>query len=872
MKVSIACRLLLLFCWMSWTCKSTAQVMDDFSDGDFSNGVVWFGDTGDFMVSTDRLRLNGTGSDSAFMMTHLPAVSDTMEWMFRLRMDFSPSSMNYSRYYLLSSQASLTVPLDGYFIQIGEAGAADAVRLCRQQGWSVVELIRGSDSLFSVPSDAFIRVIRYRGGEWELYVDHDIDGLFSHEGSCNDDYPSAFQYFGWKCIYTSSNSTAFYLDDVYTGTYRRDTLPPSIQTITLISDSLIDLRWNEPVELQTALSTANYVVDGLYQPYSVMQDTLDGLLFHLKLPGLSQSKGVFHLTVSGACDSYGNCIEDSIEKVFFRICDPLPGDVIITEIMADPSGAPSLPPYEYVEIFNRSPYVLITGGWKFYDATSGCLLPDDTLFPGDFLAYTQAGNEVWFHQAGIYNIRGVSGFPALNNDGDRISFRDSTLRILDAVEYDWGMYLDPLKDDMGWSLERLDLDFPCQNRGNWKASRDPSGGTPGAHNSITDDFSDVSPPWAVDAFPIDSLQIRIFFSEPMDTVQALDINQYQIDQGIGFPASISMDSSGAFLLKLDRVMAQGNLYTLEFGSGLRDCPGNPLKPGSRLKLGIPSKPVRDSVILNEILTDPFEGGSDFIEIYNNGNSPYDLSEIVIAKADPADGVAFDYAPFSLRPRLLMPGQYAVAAIVPEQVRKFYHVGDERMLIESPLPSFNDDEAVIVLLNSSFVELERFHYRNNHHFPLLVRTEGVSLERISAVRPVSDTTNWHSAAGSRGYATPCDENSQHMDGIRHDDWLKLEPELFSPDNDGYHDILGIDVLLPREGFMATMSVHDEAGAFVRHIVENELLGTVNHWFWDGLDGSGNVVHPGIYMLLSTFFHADGEVRRLRRACVVARNSN
>lgn len=846
--------------------------MDDFSDGDFSNGVVWFGDTGDFVVSTDRLRLNSAGSDSAFMMTHLPSLADTMEWMFRLRMDFSPSSMNYTRYYLLSSQASLFVPLDGYFIQIGETGAADALRLCRQQGWNVVEILRGSDSLFSGPSDAFIRVIRYPGGEWELYVDPEVDGLFSHEGACIDDLPSVFQYFGWKCVYTSSNSTAFYLDDVYTGTFRRDTLAPSIQTVTLVTDSLIDLRWNEPVDLLSALLEDNYEVDGLNQADEVIQDSLDDRLFHLRFSGLSQNMGVFQLTVSGVCDLHGNCIEDSIQQTFFRIHDPLPGDVIITEIMADPSGAPSLPPYEYVEVFNRSPYVLTTTGWMFYDATSGCTLPPDTLLPGDYRVYTQTGKEAWFHQAGIHNVRGVSGFPSLNNDGDRVSVRDSSNRMLDIVEYDWGMYLDPLRDDRGWSLERLDLDFPCNNRGNWRASRDPSGGTPGANNSISGDFSDESSPWAVDAFPVDSLHIRVFFSETMDTVPALDTNQYHIDKSIGHPVSISRDTSGSFLLTLDRAIVEGNVYTLEFGTGLRDCPGNPLKPGSQLKLGIPSDPVSDDVILNEILTDPYDGGSDFVEIYNNGASPCDLSKIVLARADPADGVADDHTPFSLRPRLLMPGQYAVAAADPEQVRKYYHVGDEKMLIESPLPSFNDDEAVIVLLTSSFFELERFHYKSDYHFPLLLRTEGVSLERISPSRPVYDTANWHSAAGSRGYASPCDENTQHMEGPPHDEWMKLVPELFSPDNDGYNDILLIDVKLPREGFMASISVYDEAGSIIRNITENELLGTENRWCWDGLDTSGNVVEPGIYMMLSTFFHADGEVRRLRRACVVARKKN
>src|SRR6185503_13450410 len=89
--------------------SSSAQLQDDFSDGDFTNNPAWNGDASQFLVNTSgQLQLNGPASGTSSLSTPLNLSSlDSVEWTFFIRLSFSPSSNNYARVYLTSDQQSL---------------------------------------------------------------------------------------------------------------------------------------------------------------------------------------------------------------------------------------------------------------------------------------------------------------------------------------------------------------------------------------------------------------------------------------------------------------------------------------------------------------------------------------------------------------------------------------------------------------------------------------------------------------------------------------------------------------------------------------------------------------------------------------------
>ena len=122
-----------------------AQVEDNFNDGNFSDSPEWQGDSSDFNVNTaGQLQLNA--ALAGFSILSIPAnitSLDSCEWRFYIRLAFSPSTSNYTRIYLSSDQQNLELPLNGYFLQFGEALADDAIELFRQDGSTATSICRG---------------------------------------------------------------------------------------------------------------------------------------------------------------------------------------------------------------------------------------------------------------------------------------------------------------------------------------------------------------------------------------------------------------------------------------------------------------------------------------------------------------------------------------------------------------------------------------------------------------------------------------------------------------------------------------------------------------------------------------------------------
>ena len=850
MKGSIACRVLLCLLSLLRPDLLVAQVWDDFGDGDIINGVVWSGDTGAFTVNSGVLKLNSSGSDSSFLAVSLGNVGDTMEWSVQVKLNFAPSSLNYLRVYLCADQSNLTSSLNGYFLQLGETGGADAVVLCRQNGFQVAPILRSRDSIVAQPVELRCKVIRFPGGTWELWTDVNLTGTYYPEGAAMDNQQAILGYAGLKCVYTSTNATGFGFDDYYAGGYRRDTIAPTITGAFMQGDSSVMLRFSEPMNVATLLVTANYSVTGVGHPLSIqLQDSLHTTVLLTYSSGLSTAVQPI-LCVSNISDLAANATQGDSCTTIYRFGVAHTGDLLISEVMYDPSDAPLLPEVEYVEIYNRAVYSVLMEGWLLSDPSSSAVIVSDTIHPGAYRVYCDASLVAQLQQSGVKNVKGLNGLPSLNNTGDHLDLRDQNGLLIDALTYTPDMYRDPLRDDHGWSLERIDVDFPCHDFYNWKASEDSSGGTPGRVNSANGAFNDTTAIWPVFAFPIDSLHLQIGFSEFPDTANFQPSVQIMIGSYTGQIVSGYWDVSlPQVVLELSTPLAHGTIYTISISSSITDCAGNPLSRYSELKTGLPADSGLRQIRLSEILFNPFPEGSDFVEVYNAGDVAVDLSRLKIAHADVLTGLADDAVAFSSYPRLLLPGEYAVATDNVSDIRTRYKLCDPRALVECELPSYNDDEGIVVLLDPSLHETERYHYRELHHFPLITDPEGVSLERISLQMAAGDSTNWHSASMQSGYATPGIRNSQSAATSEVEKWLAVDPVLFTPNNDGFHDVQQIICKPSRPGFVVHLNILNEQGMTIKTLARQELMGSDGRWIWDGTDDSGNRMPLGIYVVIA-----------------------
>ena len=110
------------------------QFIDDFSDGDFTANPVWSGETSNFEVDgAQKLHLNAPAeSDTSYLSTSSEAIDDAT-WEFYVEYAFNPSSSNVARVYLVSNNANLQEPLNGYYVRVG-GETEDRISLYRQDG------------------------------------------------------------------------------------------------------------------------------------------------------------------------------------------------------------------------------------------------------------------------------------------------------------------------------------------------------------------------------------------------------------------------------------------------------------------------------------------------------------------------------------------------------------------------------------------------------------------------------------------------------------------------------------------------------------------------------------------------------------------
>lgn len=162
--------------------------------------------------------------------------------------------------------------------------------------------------------------------------------------------------------------------------------------------------------------------------------------------------------------------------------------VLITELMADPTPSAGLPPYEYAELWNFSGTPVDLTGWTLQCGRAEFTFGPCVMEPRAYLTVCSAAAEPWLAPFGPVCVLWKSA-TQLANDGQTIVLRDAGGELQCSVSYDLTWYRDTRKKTGGWSLEwAADTSQAVTAAGvadaaMWRASADPSGGTPGAVNS-----------------------------------------------------------------------------------------------------------------------------------------------------------------------------------------------------------------------------------------------------------------------------------------------------------------------------------------------------------------------------------------------------
>lgn len=845
---------------------ASAQLLDNFSDGNFSSAPSWYGDTNKFFINS-QFQLQSTSAtinDRFYLSTEQHYAF--AQWSFYVKLDFATSSANYVDIYLIASDSHLLSPqLAGYFVRLG--GTHDEISLFRKDPSGSVCIIDGLDGSISGSTNE-LRIMVTRGPDYTFTLWHDV-GLTSQMFMEQPTKDSTYLQSAFMGVLVQQSTSSFfqkhYFDDFEIGPFVPDTIGPIITSVLAKNDSVVIIHFSEGVNSRDALNPFHYEVNrGVGFPRIIEPDVFDSRVFYLTFFNSFPQREELRLYITGIADISGNNITDT--TVVFSYLTPRYADVLITEIMADPTPVVQLPEVEWIELYNASGTVLNLEGWRLCKNTQGCLvLPPYLLAPQQYIVLTSASrvNEFELYE----HVLGIAGFPSLNNSGDLLSIHSPQGVTIHAVKYSDTWYDDAFKKNGGFSLEMIDITKPCLQAENWKASISATGGTPSQPNSINGTIALHSNLRPLRVSVLDSLNIEVWFNQSVDSLFAM-LATFSIDGDIGGFVEIK-PVAPLFMqiqLTLARPLAPSNIYTITI-TGIRNCGGEMVQPEYSLRVGLPVSPIENEIIINEILFNPHPGEVDYVELYHKGSAPVDLYYLFLANRN-TSGTVSSIARISQEHFLFFPGDFMVVTENPEVVQQRYITTNKQYFIPLFTPSWPDDKGNVVLINNAGELVDELAYNKSWHYPLLSNAEGVSLERINYNKPTQDYNNWHSASSTVGYGTPGYENSQLLTLTPTGAEITISPQIISPDNDGRDDFAIIQYSFPQNGFLATVSVFDYAGRMVRQICRNQLCGTGGFWKWDGLRERQEPLPTGRYILYVETLHPSGKSVKFKRAIVLA----
>lgn len=287
-------------------------------------------------------------------------------------------------------------------------------------------------------------------------------------------------------------------------------------------------------------------------------------------------------------------------------------------------------------------------------------------------------------------------------------------------------------------------------------------------------------------------------------------------------------------------------------------------PGAANSIGNVPDYSRNDLVINEIMFDPGEKNSEFIEFMNLSGDSVNVGGW---KIEDENGNKFN---LSNIPLMIPDNSYFILA-ADSLVETKYNF-DENILRTivgvSSLGLVNTGE-LILLKDVKGNTIDSVLYSDKWHNDNFISTKNISLERINPNLGSNDANNWSSSVEQIG-ATPGKQNSIYTVNPNIASNISVSPNPFSPDDDGFEDFTIINYNLTQATSQVRIKIFDNKGRIVRSLSNNQASGSSGSIIFDGIGDDGQALRIGIYIIfLEAINEGSGVVETMKTVVVVAR---
>lgn len=538
------------------------------------------------------------------------------------------------------------------------------------------------------------------------------------------------------------------------------------------------------------------------------------------------------------------------------------GDIVFSEIMANPKGVQGLPPVEYIELYNRSDKAIDLSHFVLCAPPQRYALPNREIQPHTYLALCH-DNEVTQFQT--LSIEGMPHFPRLTNTGKTLVIQDDQQQTIAWVDYCEAWYGDHQPSE-GVSLECKNVDCLLGGERNWAASQALSGGTPGCVNSLPEEKINDEAPRLTSAYLLASDTLFLAFNHPMMAQSLQSSLHYSCNDERRLKPVLMPAQCNAVKVALSFPLELGEVLSLTVKS-LCDLAHQSIETQT-LTFALAQEAQKGQILFNEILFNPPIGGCDYVEIYNPSSRFVALDSLFIAVKNPSGTLSHPYA-LSQKPQSIAPHSYACFTPDVDWVNHHYTSSLAHLYALPQLPAMPDDKGNLILMNTHMETIDAFSYTAKMHSALATAVEGLALEKINPTFTSQETSHWTSAnITDRG--TPGKSNSTFVATPSNaPSACYLASSHFSPNGDGYEDLLLIHYQFGTQPVRAELKIYDSAGRWVNDIPTPSSLSGKGTLSWNGKEVNGTYVDLGIYIIYVITFTEKGTTKTYKLVCAVGR---